>query len=115
MRLLYAAVATLLLWTGAAVAQGTPTQSTVNCAATTTTLLAAGAANRFVVLQVPASAASGVWINVAGAAAVAAAPSISLPPGASTSWLVSPPGYLPVSAWNCISSSGTVAVTLIYQ
>lgn len=92
---------------------GTPTEAAVSCAATTTTLLAAAAAAKFVTVQVPSTATATVWVNVAGASAVAAAPSLSLPPGASTTWTLA--GYLPTSQWNCISTTGTVPVTITYK
>lgn len=90
---------------------GTPTQAAVSCAATTTTLLAAAAASKFITVQVPTAATAHVWVNVAGAAATAAAPNIDLAPGASVSFI----NFVPTAQLNCISATGTTAVSVVYN
>lgn len=89
---------------------GTPNQATVTCAATTTLLLAAAAATQFFMIQNPSTATTAVWINIAGVAAVAAPPSISLTAGQSMYFPAS--GYLPNAQINCITTTGTQAVTI---
>lgn len=92
---------------------GTPTQSAVSCLSSNTSLLAAAAAAKFILVQVPANAGTSVWFNVAGASATAATPNIQLPPGASIVWKSD--GFLPTSAINCISTTGTVSVSVTYK
>ncbi len=89
---------------------GTPVQATVSCLSTTTTLLAAAAAANFWMVQNPSTASTTVWINFAGAAAVAASPSVSLTPGQSLYFPSA--GYLPNVLISCITTSGTQAVTV---
>lgn len=89
---------------------GTPTQAAVTCAATTTTLLAAAAASYFFLVQNPSTATTTIWVNVAGAAAVAAPPSISLTAGQS---LYFPSAtYLPNVLISCITTAGTQSVSI---
>jgi hypothetical protein len=94
-------------------ASGTPTQSTVSVLNTSTTVLAAATATTFIKLCVAQTAANGVWVNWAGAAALTAAPSEYIPPGQCDSWVKST-GFLPTSQINAIASA-TTAVTLIYN
>lgn len=94
-------------------ATGPVTQAAVSCAATNTTLLAAGAATKFITVQVPPTAAATVWVNVSGDAATTAAPNIGLQPGSSTTWGTS--GFLPTEQLNCISTTGTISVSVLYN
>lgn len=87
-----------------------PTQSTVSCGTGNTTLLAAGAATQFITVKNPAGNAR-VWINWAGASAVAAAPSFDLGPDASFAWTT----FVPSAQINCIVAAGSASVTLIYK
>lgn len=89
---------------------GTPTQAAVSCLATTTTLLAAAAATSFWLVQNPSTATTTVWINTAGAAAVAAPPSISLTAGQSMYFPAA--GYLPNALISCITTTGTQSVSI---
>lgn len=93
---------------------GTPTQTSVSCGTSTTTLLAAGAATIFLSISSPTSNTNRVWINVAGVAAVAAAPSRDLPPGFEAYFSSSNESFLPTSQINCIAETGATTLTLIY-
>lgn len=94
---------------------GTPTQTSVSCAATTTTLLAANAATMFLSVRNPTTSAVTIWINTAGAAAVAAAPSMDLPPGSEAYFSAEGSSFLPTDQINCISSGGASSVTITYK
>ena len=89
---------------------GTPTQTSVSCGVGSTTLLAAAAATQFLLIKVPASATVPVWFNFAGAAAVAAPPSVDLAAGASITWTA----FVPSSQINCLATSATT-VTVTYK
>jgi len=89
---------------------GVPTQVTVTCGASSTTLLAAGLAKNMVRVAVPAGGVT-VWFNWAGAAATAAPPSDPIPAGTAVWWV----DFVPSTAITCIAASGTQAVTLVYQ
>lgn len=91
---------------------GTLTETSVSCGTSSTTLLAAAAATQFILVKVPSTAANIVWVNSAGAAAVQAAGSLDLTPGASLLW--STPGYVPTTQLACIAASATT-VTLMYK
>jgi hypothetical protein len=91
---------------------GTPTQVSVSCGITSTTLLAASAATMFILIKNPSGGGT-VWVNTAGVAAVAAPPSIDLVAGASLAW--SPvQGFVPSSQINCIAAVATT-VTVVYK
>ena len=92
---------------------GTPSQTAVSVGITSTTVLAAAGATSFVKLCLAQSAANGIWVNWAGAAAVAAAPAEFMSPGQCDTWVKST-GYLPTSQINAIASSA-VSVTLIHD
>lgn len=94
---------------------GTPTQTSVSCAATSTTLLAASTATQFLSIRNPTTSAVTIWINAAGAAAVVGAPSYDLPPGAEADFFAEGSGFLPTSQINCISSGATSSVALMYK
>jgi hypothetical protein len=100
--------------TNTALRSGTPNQVSVTCGASSTALLAASTATVFLKVHVPATAANIVWINWAGVAAVAAAPSESISPGGSVNWTNGPAGYLPTSAVYCIAAA-SVTVTVEYK
>ncbi len=89
---------------------GTPTEATVSCGTGSTTFLAAAAASQFILIKVPASATVPVWFNFAGAAAVAAPPSVDLAAGASSSWT----SFVPTAQINCLATSAT-SVTVVYK
>jgi hypothetical protein len=91
-------------------ATGTPTQTSVSCATGSTTLLAAAAATQFILIKVPAAATVPVWFNFAGAAAVAAPPSVDLAAGASINWTA----FVPTAQINCLATSATT-VTIVYK
>ena len=91
---------------------GALVESTVTCGVASTALLTAQSASKFVLIQNPAAGGL-VWINFAGAAAVAAPPSLSLAGGASITW--SPMnGFVPASAINCIAPVAQ-AISILYQ
>ena len=92
---------------------GTPSQTAVSVGVTSTTVLAAAGATSFLKLCLAQSAANGIWVNWAGAAAVAAAPSEYMAPGQCDTWVKST-GYLPTSQINAIASAA-VSVTLIHD
>ena len=92
---------------------GTPSQTAVSVGVTSTTVLTAAGATSFVKLCLAQSAANGIWVNWAGAAAVAAAPSEYMGPGQCDTWVKST-GYLPTSQINAIASAA-VSVTLIHD
>ena len=94
-------------------ASGTPSQTAVSVGVTSTTVLTAAGATSFVKLCLAQSAANGIWVNWAGAAAVAAAPSEYMAPGQCDPWVKST-GYLPTSQINAIASAA-VSVTLIHD
>jgi hypothetical protein len=93
---------------------GTPTQTSVSCGNTSTTLLAAAAASKFISVKVPSTAANIVWFNWTGAAAVTAAPSEDIGIGQKVTWTAGQDGFLPTAQINCIASSATT-VTVEYQ
>jgi len=98
-------------------AQPAPTgalvQTTVTCGASSTAVLTAQSAQKFILVQNPAGGST-VWLNFGGAAAVAAPPSISLAAGSSITW--SPVnGFVPATAVTCIVGSGTQAISVLYQ
>lgn len=93
---------------------GTPTEVTVTCGTSATTLLAASTATTFVAAQNPNGVANTVWVNYAGASAVAAPPSFSIASGVTQVWSTLQ-GYVPTSGISCISSPGAQAVTLSYK
>lgn len=94
---------------------GTPTQTGVSCAATSTTLLAASTATMFLSIRNPTTSVVTIWINTAGAAAVVAAPSLDLPPGAEAFFAAEGASFLPTSQINCISSGAASSVTITYK
>lgn len=94
---------------------GTPTQTSVSCAATSTTLLAANTATMFLSIRNPTTSTVTIWINVAGAAAVVGVPSIDLAPGSEADFFAEGSGFLPTSQINCISSGGASSVALMYK
>lgn len=95
---------------------GTPTESSVSCATATTTLLAASAATKFVVIRNPTTATATVWVNVTGVSAVAAAPSIDIPPGGEVDFAASENSFLPTTAYNCISGGAAASsLVLLYK
>lgn len=95
---------------------GTPTQTSISCGTSSTTLLAASAATWFIAIRNPTTATTTVWINIAGASAVAGAPSIDLPPGGEAEFTLSENSYLPTSQINCISGgAGASTLTLFYK
>jgi hypothetical protein len=109
--------ASLPLPTGAATAanqsaSGTPTQGSVSCGTSSTTLLSAAAATNFILIKIPAGANNLVWFNFAGSAAVTSAPSEDLAAGQAQVWSTS--RYLPTAQINCIATAATT-VTLIYK
>ena len=93
---------------------GAITQTSVSCGNTTTTLLAASTATKFISVKVPSNAANIVWFNWAGVSAVTAPPSEDVGIGAKITWTAGQDGFLPTSQINCIASSATT-VTLEYQ
>ena len=110
------AIVGLLLLPVAASAQAPPTgalvEITVTCGVASTALLTASSATKFILIQNPAAGGL-VWLNFAGAAAVAAPPSLSLAGGASITW--SPMnGFVPASAINCIAPVAQ-AISVLYQ
>jgi hypothetical protein len=94
-------------------ASGIPNQITVSCGTGSTTLLAAGAATRFVFVKVPSTATGPVWVNWTGVAAVVTPPSQDIGPGVSMTWSPTT-GFLPTSAINCIAGAAS-QVTVIYK
>lgn len=94
---------------------GTPTQTSVSCAGTSTTLLAASTATMFLSIRNPTTATQTVWINVAGSAAVAAAPSIDLSPGSEVDFFAEGASFLPTDQINCISGGTASTVTVVYK
>lgn len=94
---------------------GTPTQTSVSCASTSTTLLAANTATLFLSVRNPTTATQTIWINVVGSAAVAAAPSVDLPPGAEADYFAQGASFLPTAQINCISGGTASTVTLVYK
>lgn len=94
---------------------GTPTQTSVSCAATSTTVIAASTATMFLSIRNPTTATNTVWINLTGAAAVAAAPSIDLPPGAEADFFAEGASFLPTAQINCISGGAASTVVVIYK
>lgn len=94
---------------------GTPTQTSVSCASTTTTLLAASTATMFLSVRNPTTATQTVWINVTGASAVAAAPSIDLAPGSEADFFAEGGSFLPTAQINCISGGTASTVTVVYK
>jgi len=91
----------------------TPTQTSVSCTTSSSTILAANSATQSESFHLAATAANAVWLNFAGATAVQAAPSFDLQPGQTITWSVSG-GLLPVSAITCIASAST-SVTEMYK
>lgn len=91
---------------------GVVTQSSVSVASASTALLTAGQFTNFEKICVALTASTGVWVNWANAAAVAAAPSEYIPPGQCDSW-VGATGFMPNQAAFAISNSAsTIAVTV---
>lgn len=94
---------------------GTPTQTSVSCAATSTTLLAASTATMFLSIRNPTTSTQTIWINVAGAAAVAAPPSLDLAPGAEADFFAEGSSFLPTAQINCISAGTSSSVSVVYK
>lgn len=94
---------------------GTPTETSVSCGATTTTLLAAATATKFISVRNPTIAAFTIWINIVGASATVAVPSIDLAPGSEVDFFASENSFLPTAQLNCISSGTASSVTLVYK
>lgn len=92
---------------------GTPTQTSVSCATSNTTLLAASTATNFISIRNPTSATATVWVNIAGSAAVAAAPSVDLAPGSEADFYASENSYLPTAQLNCISGGGSASTLIL--
>ena len=93
-------------------ATGTPNETTVTCGVASAPLLAAASATQFVVIR-NATGGGMAWINVAGAAAVAAPPSIDIAGGTQQTW--SPlNGFVPTSAINCIAPVAQ-AITVLWK
>jgi hypothetical protein len=95
---------------GASGTSGTPNEAAVSCGNTTTTLLAAGAATSFILIQ--NAGPTTAFVNVAGAAATATAASLSLTSGQSLTWSAAS-GYLPTSLISCIVASGSQSLTVV--
>jgi hypothetical protein len=94
---------------------GSVTQTSVSCAGTSTTLLAASTATMFISVRNPTTATQTVWIQFNGSAATAAAPSVDLAPGSEADFFAYGPSYLPTSQFNCISGGSASAVALVYK
>lgn len=94
---------------------GTPTQTSISCAATSTTLIAANAATNFLSFRNPVTSTVTIWYNGAGAAAVVGPPSYDLPPGSEADFFAKGSGFLPTSQFNCISSGATSSVSMMYK
>lgn len=94
---------------------GTPTQTSVSCASTSTTLLAASTATMFLSIRNPTTSTVTIWINEAGAAAVVGVPSHDIPPGGEADYFAEGPSFLPTSQINCISSGAASSVALFYK
>lgn len=92
---------------------GTPTQTSVTCGTSSTTLLTASSASAFITVKVPAAASVPVWFNWTGSAAVAAPPSQDVPVGGEIVWSTAS-GFLPTSAVTCLATSATT-VSLLYK
>lgn len=91
---------------------GAITQSSISVTNASTALLTAAQFTNFEKICVPFTASTGVWINWANAAAVAAAPSEYVPPGQCDTWVGST-GFIPTTAAFAISNSAaTIAVTV---
>lgn len=93
---------------------GTPTQTSISCGTSSTTLLAASTATVFVSIRNPTTSTQTVWINITGAAAVAAAPSIDLAPGSEADYFMGENSFLPTALLTCIASTAST-VTLVYK
>lgn len=94
---------------------GAVTQTSISCGATTTTLLAGGTATQFIDIRNPTTSSMTIWINVTNTAAVAAAPSLDIPPGGDAYFAAEGISYLPSQTINCISSGTASSVTLVYK
>lgn len=94
---------------------GTVTQTSVSCAATSTTLLAGGTATMFLSVRNPTTSTNTIWIQFNGSAATAAVPSVDLPPGAEADFFAEGPSFLPSSQFNCISGGSASSVALYYK
>lgn len=96
--------------------QGTPTQTSVSCATTSTTLLAANTATKFIHIRNSTTSLTTVWISIVGSTAASSAPSDDIPPGGEADYFASENSYLPTAQINCISAGpSTVPVTLEYK
>jgi len=93
-------------------ASGTPYQPSTTVGTTSGALTFSPAPTAFIKLCVPSSASNGIWVNWAGAAATASAPSEYMPPGQCDSWIKST-RFLPTGTINAIASA-SVGVSLIY-
>lgn len=94
---------------------GTPTQTSVSCASTSTTLLAASTATMFLSIRNPTTSTNTIWINVTGSAAVAAAPSIDLAPGSEADFFAEGASFLSTAQINCISGGTASSVAVMYK
>ena len=91
---------------------GVVAQTSISVTNSSTALLTAAQFTNFEKICVSFTASTGVWVNWAGVAAVAAAPSEYLPPGQCDSWVGST-GFMPTSTAFAISNSAsTIAVTV---
>lgn len=88
---------------------GTPTETSISCGTSSTTLLAASTATTFILIQSPNG---DVWVDFSGNTAVLLPPSIKVSAGGSFLW--SPTTFLPTTQINCKAASATT-VTLMYK
>lgn len=91
---------------------GTPTQTGVSVTSATTALTTSSQFSNFGRVCVPSTAGTGIWVNWAGVAAVAAIPSDYIPPGQCDIW-VKQTGFLPTTAWNAISNTSATVSALV--
>lgn len=105
----------VLVTTGRPDNVGTPTQTSVSCAATSTTLIAAGTATQFLSFRNPTTSTVTIWFNAAGVAAVVGVPSYDLPPGSEADFFAKGSSFLPTDQFNCISSGTASSVSMIYK
>lgn len=88
---------------------GVPTFTTVSCATTSTTLLAAGTATMYLSIRNPVTATATVWIRFDGTAAAASSPSVDLPPGAEWDGFAFGTSFLSTAQFNCISGGASAS------
>jgi hypothetical protein len=93
---------------------GPVTETSVLCGAASTAVLGAGSASAFVQYTNPSSSTATVWLNIAGAAATLAPPSIDLPPGVTRVYSAASTFVSQTSA-SCIVQTASVAISVIYK